>query len=69
LRDLSPLRWVRLARSFPTDHRWRNQYGGMKSEEARRLKDLEEENKRLKVIVAEQALDIRKLKHINSKNW
>jgi len=52
-----------------TDHRWRNQYGGMKSEEARRLKDLEEENKRLKEIVAEQALDIRMLKHVNSKNW
>lgn len=52
-----------------TYHRWRNQYGGMKSEEARRLKDLEEENKRLKEIVAEQALDIRLLKHVNSKNW
>ena len=52
-----------------TDHRWRNQYGGMKSGETRRLKDLEEENKRLKEIVAEQALDIRMLKHVNSKNW
>jgi len=52
-----------------TSHRWRNQFGGMNSEEARRLKDLEEENKRLKEIVAEQALDIRMLKHVNSKNW
>lgn len=33
-------------------HRWRNQYGGMKSEEARRLKELEEENKKLKEIVS-----------------
>lgn len=52
-----------------TYHRWRNQYGGMKSEEARRLKELEEENRKLKEIVAEQALDIRMLQYVNSKNW
>ena len=52
-----------------TYERWRKQYGGMKSEEAKRLKELEEENKRLKEIVAEQQLDIKMLKHINSKNW
>ena len=34
--------------SEQTFHRWRNQYGGMKAEEAKRLKELEEENKRLK---------------------
>jgi hypothetical protein len=34
--------------SEQTFHRWRNQYGGMKSEEAKRLKELEEENKRLR---------------------
>ena len=55
--------------SEATYHRWRNQYGGMKSEEAKRLKELEEENKKLKEIVAEQALDIRMLKHVASKNW
>ena len=44
--------------SESTLDRWRKQFGGMKSEEARRLKDLEEENKRLKEIVADQALDI-----------
>jgi hypothetical protein len=55
--------------SEATYHRWRNQFGGMKSEEARRLKELEEENKRLKEIVADQALDIRMLKHVASKNW
>ena len=42
--------------------RWRNQYGGMKAEEAKRLKELEEENKRLKEIVAELTLDNRMLK-------
>lgn len=49
--------------------RWRNQYGGMKSEEAKRLKELEIENKRLKEIVADQALDIRMLKHVAEGNW
>jgi transposase-like protein len=55
--------------SEATYHRWRNQYGGMKSEEAKRLKELEEENRKLKEIVAEQALDIRMLQYVNSKNW
>lgn len=49
--------------------RWRNQYGGMKSEEAKRLKQLEDENRRLKRLVADQALDIQMLKHINEGNW
>lgn len=55
--------------SEATYHRWRNEYGGMKSEEARRLKELEEENKRHKEIVADQAPDIRMLKHVASTNW
>ena len=58
-----------LAVSEATGHRGRNQYGGMKSEEAKRLKELEAENQRLKEMVAEQALDIRMLKHVASKNW
>ena len=49
--------------------RWRNQYGGMKSEEAKRLKQLEDENKRLKELVAEKELDIRMLKHLQQGNW
>jgi putative transposase len=49
--------------------RWRNQYGGMKAEEAKRLKCLEDENKRLKQIVADQALDIQMLKYVAEKNW
>ena len=47
-----------------TWHRWKNQYGGMKASDAKRLKELEGENARLKRIVADQALDIDMLKHI-----
>ena len=43
--------------SEQTYHRWRNQYGGMKSGEAKRLKELEDENNRLKKLVAELTLD------------
>jgi putative transposase len=43
--------------SEQTYHRWRNQYGGMKAGEAKRLKELEDENKRLKKVVAELTLD------------
>lgn len=49
--------------------RWRSQYGGMKAEEAVRLKKLEEENKRLKELVAEKELDIKALKLIAEGNW
>jgi putative transposase len=49
--------------------RWRNQYGGMKAAEAKRLKLLEEENKRLKELVAELTLDNRMLKYVAEKNW
>lgn len=48
--------------SEATFHRWRNQYGGMKSSEARRLKELEQENTRLKKLLAERDLDIDILK-------
>jgi len=47
-----------------TWHRWRNQYGGMKANDAKRLKELEKENTQLKRIVANQALDIDMLKVI-----
>ena len=43
--------------SEATYHRWRNQYGGMKAEEARRLKGLESENTRLKQLLADAELD------------
>ena len=48
-----------------TWHRWKNQYGGMKADDAKRLKELEKENQRLKRIVADQALDIDMLKELN----
>jgi transposase-like protein len=52
-----------------TWHRWRNQYGGMKADDAKRLKELERENTRLKRIVADQALDIDMLKEVNRGNF
>ena len=55
--------------SDATFYKWKDKYGGLTVSEMRRLKSLEEENRRLKQIVADQALDIRALKEINSKNW
>ncbi len=55
--------------SEQTYYRWRNQYGGMKSEEAKRLKTLEDENRRLKQLVAEKELDIQMLRHVAEGNW
>jgi transposase-like protein len=55
--------------SEPTYHRWRNQYGGMKSEEARRLRELELENARLKKLLAEAELDKAILREAASGNW
>ena len=50
-------------------YRWKAKYGGMEVSEVKRLKALERENEELKKIVAEQALDIRMLKDINSKKF
>ncbi len=55
--------------SEQTFHRWRNQYGGMKAEEAKRLKELEQENKRLKKLLAESELDKSILKEAMEGNW
>ena len=52
-----------------TWHRWRNQYGGMKADDAKELKDLRRENQRLKRIVADQALDIDMLKELSRGNY
>jgi putative transposase len=53
----------RLEITQSTWHRWRNQYGGMKANDARRLKELEKENTQLQRIVANQTLDIDMLKY------
>jgi hypothetical protein len=50
-------------------NRWRAQYGGMKADEAKRLKELERENARLKKLVADQALDIDMLKELAEGNF
>lgn len=55
--------------SETTFHRWRNQYGGMKAPEAKRLRELEKENARLKRIVADQALDNQILKEVAKGNF
>jgi putative transposase len=52
-----------------TYHRWRNQYGGMKADDVKRLKELERENQRLKSIVADQALQVQVFKGIAKGNW
>jgi putative transposase len=59
----------RLGVSEGTFYRWKAKYGGMDKNEARRLKTQEEENGRLKKIVAQQALDIDALKAVLSKKW
>jgi putative transposase len=55
--------------SEATFHRWRNQYGGIKAPEAKRLRKLEKENARLKRIVADQALDMEILKEVAKGNF
>ena len=55
--------------SEQTFHRWRNQYGGMKAEQAKRLKELETENKRLKKLVADLTLDKDILKEALEGNY
>jgi putative transposase len=52
-----------------TFYNWKAKYGGLTVNEARRIRSLEDENRRLKHIVAEQALDIQALKAVVSKNF
>ncbi len=52
-----------------TYHRWRKDYGGLRVDQVRRLKDLERENTRLKKLVADQALDLAILKEASSGNY
>lgn len=55
--------------SEATYYNWKAKYGGMAISEIRRLKDLEQENGRLKKLVADQALDIQMLKEVCSKKF
>ena len=59
----------RLGISDQTFYRWRIRYGALKEDEAQRLKALEQENARLKKIVAEQALDISLLRDLERGKW
>jgi len=52
-----------------TYYRWRKEYGGMNTSEAKRIKELEKENARLKRLVADLSLDNSILKDVNSKNF
>ena len=55
--------------SEATYHRWRAQYGGMKADVVKRLKELERENQTLKRIVANKEVEIEGLKEIAKGNW
>jgi transposase-like protein len=55
--------------SEQTLHRWRQQYGGLKADDAKRLKELERENGKLKRMVADQLLEIDALREIAKGNW
>lgn len=59
----------KLGVSEQTYYRWKKKYGGMELSEAKRLKGLEEENRRLKKLVADQALDIQILKEVAEGNF
>ena len=52
-----------------TYYRWRKEYGGLRMDQAKRLKELEKENSRLKKLLAEQALDNAILKEVSSGNF
>jgi transposase-like protein len=55
--------------SEATLHRWRNQYGGMKAEDAKELKQLRGENQRLKRMVADRELQIEMLREVATGKW
>jgi putative transposase len=55
--------------SEQTYHRWKQKYGGMGLSDARRLKQLEDENRRLKRLVADLTLDNQALKDVVSRKW
>jgi transposase-like protein len=58
-----------LETSEATYHRWRNQFGGMKADDAKRLRELERENRELKQIVADKELENRALRELAKGSW
>jgi putative transposase len=50
-------------------YQWRTKYSGMQVSDAKRLRELEDENRRLKKLVADQALDVQLLREVNRKKW
>jgi putative transposase len=67
----SPIKAVCAAHNISTAtyHAWKRRFGGMDVSEAKRLRALEEENSRLKRLVADQAVQIHILKEVNAKKW
>ena len=67
----SPIKTVCATHSIraATYHGWKRKFGGMEVSEAERLRALEEENSRLKRLVADQAVQIHILKEVNAKKW
>ena len=67
----SPIKAVCAAHNISTAtyHAWKRKFGGMEVSEAKRLRALEEENSRLKRLVADQAVQIHLLKEVNAKKW
>jgi putative transposase len=59
----------RLGISEQTYYRWKAKFGGMEVSDAKKLRALEDENRRLKTMVADQALDIQMLKAVVAKKW
>ena len=59
----------RLGVAEPTYYRWRREYGGLRVDQAKRLKELERENSRLKRLVADQALDNAMLRDVAAGNF
>ena len=55
--------------SDATFYKWRAKYAGLEVSDVKKLRQLEDENRRLKQLVAEQALDIQALKAVTAKNW
>ena len=55
--------------SNPTFYKWKSKYAGMEPSDLRKMRQLEEENRKLKHLVADLTLDNQALKFINSKNW